>query len=896
MNRVDRLAKVPAAPALVMAPSYALWLSRDGEVEELAFADAAARAVAAAPFVCHAVATARALASERFAAFDLLELFAFVRPAVFCLPTPRGLAQALHLPAPGDALAAALLLPRLAAALLAELGALSAKSASQARALARTMDKAEWPWAPFVLEQLAGKSKRSSAGFDIWRTLPAWVERTAAPDRNEVAVSAEEARARVRELTAGAEQRPEQEDFSAAVVGAFQPRRGDEQPAIVLAEAGTGTGKTLGYLAAATLWSERNSEPVWISTFTKNLQSQISAELDRILPERARGAVAVRKGRENYLCLLNYEDAVGRLALGGASIGLGLIARWAQASRDGDLVSGDFPGWLRQLVGWPTTTAVVDHAGECVRSACPHYSKCFVERAIRRSRVASIVVVNHALVVAQAVSGHLDGDGPQRIIFDEAHHLFEVADAAFTARLSGRSGARLRRWIRGAARSRARRTGLLARYGETLQGIPGATEALQQAARAARILPRRGFGTETSMTVFEHFLAAVADHVRGRDDPGSFYDIEADKTNPPAALLGHADALKEELGKLTTALAAVVAAIASYLETTADLDRSTAQRLEAIRRTVDRHAATVRTWTAMLGDLARATPPAFLDWFAIERDAGRDRDAGMFRSWVDPTAPFAEAVLKRAAGAVLTSATLRDTAGESEDWAAAEVRTGAHHLAFPAMRSRVPSPFDYASQTRIFVAADVAKGDRLALAHAFRELFLAAGGGALGLFTSIARLRDAQAALVRPLAARGIPLFAQHVDGLDTATLIDMFRAEPDSCLLGTDATRDGIDVPGRALRLVVFERVPWPRQTLLHRARRDHFGGGAYDDRLIRLRLKQAYGRLIRRRTDQGVFVLLDKAFPSRFLTAFPTGVRIERAPLAEIVAATKEFLAPPA
>jgi ATP-dependent DNA helicase DinG len=130
------------------------------------------------------------------------------------------------------------------------------------------------------------------------------------------------------------------------------------------------------------------------------------------------------------------------------------------------------------------------------------------------------------------------------------------------------------------------------------------------------------------------------------------------------------------------------------------------------------------------------------------------------------------------------------------------------------------------------------------------------------------------------------------VDGLDTSTLVDIFRAEQDSCLLGTDAVRDGVDVPGRSLRLIVFDRVPWPRPDILHRARRSAFGGKAWDEMLTRLRLKQAYGRLIRRAGDAGVFVMLDSALPSRLASAFPPGVPIERMGLADAAHLVREFL----
>jgi ATP-dependent DNA helicase DinG len=169
------------------------------------------------------------------------------------------------------------------------------------------------------------------------------------------------------------------------------------------------------------------------------------------------------------------------------------------------------------------------------------------------------------------------------------------------------------------------------------------------------------------------------------------------------------------------------------------------------------------------------------------------------------------------------------------------------------------------------------------------------GGGALGLFTAINRLRAVHGKILRPLDEAGLPLLAQHLDGLDTTTLVDIFRAEEDACLLGTDAVRDGVDVPGRALRLIVFDRVPWPRPDILHRARRQAVGGPAWDDRITRLRLRQAFGRLIRRDGDQGVFVLLDSRMPSRLATAFPQGVELRRVGLADAIAETRTFLAGP-
>jgi ATP-dependent DNA helicase DinG len=190
------------------------------------------------------------------------------------------------------------------------------------------------------------------------------------------------------------------------------------------------------------------------------------------------------------------------------------------------------------------------------------------------------------------------------------------------------------------------------------------------------------------------------------------------------------------------------------------------------------------------------------------------------------------------------------------------------------------------------VVTDVAKDHAGQVAAAMRALFLAAGGGGLGLFTAIRRLRAVHARIADRLARAGLPLYAQHVDPIDTGTLVDIFRDDPRASLLGTDALRDGVDVPGHSLRLVVMEGVPWSKPTVLHAARRlaaSHQGGGgsAYDDRLIRARLAQAFGRLIRRAEDRGHFVILSAAMPSRLLSAFPPGTPVRRVTLDEAIIA---------
>ncbi len=890
---------VPEAAALVAAPEGATWLGPEGVIEELSPVEAAARAAASPPLLCHAVATAQRLGLPRLRAFDLLELFAFTRPAAFCLPTVAGLADALGLERPGDRGEEALALRRAAETLLGELAA--GKPGADAAVVATAMGGAGWPWAPAVLAALGsvGEGGPKGAGLDVWNRLDEWSESAPEPAPGHHPVSGAEARARLEALLgADAEVRPEQADYAAQAAAAFRPRDRAGAPRVMLAEAGTGVGKTLGYIAPASLWAERNRGAVWLSTFTKNLQRQIDQELDRLYPQpevKAKKAV-VRKGRENYLCLLNFEEAVGRgLARGDEVVALGLIARWARASRDGDMVGGDFPSWLAELLGFGLTLGLTDRRGECIYAACPHYKKCFIERTVRKARRAEVVIANHALVMVQAAFGGEDRLLPTRYVFD-------AADGAFSAHLTGAEMAELRRWVLGAeSRRRARARGLGRRVEDLVARDDEAEAALERAFDGARSLPGEGWrgrlaeGQGRGMA--EAFLVLVREQVRARSaEVETPYSLEASTAHPIPELARAAARLEGGLAALAAPLVALAARLSARLDDeAADLDSATRLRIEALcRGLVRRGEVTVGAWRAMLRELGGTTPEAFVDWFSIERVQGREVDVGMHRHWLDPTVPFAEAVLERAHGVLITSATLRDRTDEApEDWATAEIRTGAHHLALPPGRVSLASPFDYAAHTRVIVVTDVRRNDMAQVAAAYRELFLAAAGGGLGLFTAIARLRQVYDRLAAELDKRGLLLLAQHVDPIDTSTLVDIFRAEEDSCLLGTNAVRDGVDVPGRSLRLIVFDRVPWPRPDILHRARKAAFGGRAYDDMLARLRLKQAYGRLVRRADDRGVFVLLDPMMPSRLSGAFPVGVAVERLGLAQAVAETGRFLA---
>jgi ATP-dependent DNA helicase DinG len=902
-------------PALAITGGGAWVAAPGGEARQIQERDARTLITGGDVLLCHTLFVVSRLGGRPARGlYDVLELFAFVRPAETCLPSPLGIARALRCQEPQTPEESARSLHAAARVLLDGLLTLSTEQKDRARKAAAQMAKAGWRWGPSVLSVLGEPEQALGplSGFDSWRGLAEWEDDAPVGRPSQHAIEEDSAQARLHATVlrfGGA--RKQQREFTSAAMPAFAPRLRAGAPRIALVEAGTGTGKTLGYLAPASLWAERNGPGLWISTYTRNLQRQILQETQKLYPDpRERDdRVVLRKGRENYLCLLNFEDAVKHTALapGQRSVALALIARWIAATKDGDLSGAEFPAFLAASIPMRELT---DRRGECIYAACPHYRTCFIEKGLRRARHAPMVIANHALVMAHAAQNDfgdsdaddLPPDSRLRYVFDEGHHVFDAADSAFSAHLSGAEMAELRRWLRGAEGRRTRARGLHERVRELLADDAEGVSALEEALAASGALAAEGWLARIKSGPprgpGETFLAAAYSHVRARSsESDAAYGIEAEATDLPAEVISAAHALDHGLARLIGPLVRVALALRARLsKEAAELDETLSVRLEAAARGVERRARLlIPSWRAMLASLedAKDASSEFADWFEIARDDGRDIDVGLKRHWIDPTIPFAEAVLKPAHGVLITSATLRDSGNGEEglDWRAAEVRVGAHHLPEPPSRALFGSPFDWPRQARVLVVRDIARGDIERLAAAYRELFLCAGGGGLGLFTSVRMLKAVHARIQGALAQAHLTLYAQHVDALDTATLVDLFRAEENACLLGTDALRDGVDVPGRSLRLCVFDKVPWPKPTILHKARRERFGKG-YDDLIARLRLKQAFGRLIRSDNDKGVFVILDGACPSRLLAALPPEAPVLRLGLAEAVAETRRFL----
>ena len=881
-------------PAL-HATHAGIWLaSAAGEVREANRGEAIARAAETPHIILNAPLAGQRLGYPDLSGLDLLELFAFIHPAQFAVPTVAGLSRAVGLDPPQGDVGAAAALQQIAARLIETLADPDWKEREGAWTSNATLHRLGWGWARIVGASLAKPERGERMLFS---RLKSWDEAADRPPPRAVRVEPGEARDRLDRLTGRAEPRAGQTAMAEAVTGIFAAKRAKDSPNLLLAEAGTGIGKTLAYLSPASLWAEKAGGAVWVSTFTKALQRQLDGEGPKLFADRDERSrrIVVRKGRENYLCLLNLEDAMQGAFAGRAAILAQLAGRWAAYTKDGDMVGGDLPGWLPSLFRRAGATALTDRRGECVYAGCPHYRKCFIERAERASRDADIVIANHALVMVNAARGR--EDAPGRILFDEGHHLFDAADSTFAVAFTGQESIEMRRWIVGPeGRSRGRRRGLAARLLDVASYDEEGGRALEAAVEAARALPSDGWLQRLSEGDTFGPVEAVLAEVRGTvyarakaQEAG--YGLETELAEPDGGLVSRSAAAAETLEALLKPLAALGRRLEAVLEDAPDwLDSQARARVEGAVRGLIWRRETLTAWVALLARIGGEADCEFVDWLAVERVDGREYDIGIHRRWLDPTKPLARAVLAPADGVLVTSATLRG----GEGWESAEARTGALHLPSPVERFEADSPFDYPAVSEVLIVTDVRQGDTAALAGAYARLIEAAGGGTLGLFTAIARLKAVHARIADRLAREGLPLFAQHVDPIDAGTLVDIFRDDPKASLLGTDALRDGVDVPGHSLRLVVMERVPWPRPTVLHAARRMAGGGSAYDNRVVRARLAQAFGRLIRRQDDRGMFVILSAAMPSRLLCAFPPGVPINRVPLDLAIARVQSRLGP--
>ena len=611
------------------------------------------------------------------------------------------------------------------------------------------------------------------------------------------------------------EPRPGQRRMAAAAANVF------ESGGVLLAEAGTGTGKTLAYLVPAILSGER----VLISTGTKNLQDQI---FYKDLPD-LRKALGIdfratyMKGRGNYLCLHRFATARAEAAaslLPPAERGvLDQLADWAGQTRTGDRAEiEDLPD---NLAVWNDIAATSEN---CIGTECPAYQECFVTQMRQRAAESDVVIVNHHLLCADAaVRQSAYGEvipACKAAVIDEAHQLEDVATQYFGIALSNYRLDELyhdgRRFVAGdvAPAVELEEASVL----ELLNLLDGVRSDAHLFFGA--LAPAAAAGERTRVTA--DALSGVAE---------------------PARLLGR------RLGDLA-------AAAARLAEPSGSTDLAA----------LGRRAGELRTELAFL---LAASDAAYV--YFLER---RGRGLFLRAAPIDVSDIIRELLIQRMESTVLTSATLT----VDESFAYVRGRLGIAD----ATEMRLPSEFDYREQAILYLPREMPPPNHPrfteAVASEVTALLRITRGRAFVLFTSYANLRDVHARLDPTLP---YPLLVQGSS--PRSVLLREFRATPNAVLLATSSFWQGVDVAGDALSCVVIDKLPFASPgDPLTAARMEQIemeGGNPFSDYqvpLAILTLLQGLGRLLRHRTDRGVLALLDprlrtRGYGRRFLDSLP-------------------------
>jgi ATP-dependent DNA helicase DinG len=613
----------------------------------------------------------------------------------------------------------------------------------------------------------------------------------------------------------GGEERPGQVTMAEAV------ERAIETGEHVAVQAGTGTGKSLAYLVPAVRHAMTAQTTVVVATATIALQRQL---IDRDLPRLADALkpllgqepqFAILKGRRNYLCLNRQrggpaddpQDALWEPADTGPTSPLGLqvkrLHEWAEETKTGDrdeLVPGVPEAAWRQ---------VSVSAQECIGAQrCPFGSRCFAERARGVAAKAHIVVTNHALLAIDATSDIDVLPEHDVVVIDEAHDLVDRVTSATTGELSGAA-------VDTAARRAARLTESAADSG------PAVADALRHAASA----------------------------------------LTVDLGDAPA---GRMDLLPDTLAATLVSVREAAAACADAVRTSAPDPQEDPRQLAATRMAL-----------GSLDDL-NLTASRILDAFA-KPIAERDEVVWLDRPFTEdsrrpPTLRVAPLEVGRVLRnrlfgqrtVALTSATL-SLGGSFAPLAIQWGLPAESDDEFAWTGIDVGSPFDHPRSGILYVARHLPPPGRDGLPEAYltelEELIDAAGGRALGLFSSMRAAVQAAGALRDRIA---YPLLCQGDDV--TAQLVRQFAEDEPTCLFGTLSLWQGVDVPGSALQLVVIDRIPFPRPddplaSARQRAVAARGGNGFMTVAAAQaaLLLAQGAGRLLRTMTDRGVVAVLD-------------------------------------
>lgn len=643
----------------------------------------------------------------------------------------------------------------------------------------------------------------------------------------------------------------------------------------LLVEAGTGTGKSLAYLVPAAAWAAASGEKVVVSTHTVHLQEQLLKRdiplLQEALPVPFRAAIM--KGRSHYVCLARWEEMLAQPQPPGQPERrlYARVATWLERTATGDRAELN----LRQEEEAAWAAIAADET--CPGMRCRLAPRCHFLRARAEAEKADLLVVNHALLLSDAASGHGVLPAYRYLVCDEAHHLPEVAAEHLGLTADQRA---LNRIVEGleAGTAPAQGRGFLARARRAAAAAGASQGALEHgAAGIAAALTAAAEAAEAARRGIRDLFAALRAWAGTQPAPGGdqwtqCWRLPAGGQPTPAW-----EAVRAAWGNLAQRLQTAARSLERLGLLLAALPGGAGEEpAEEAALRAQRLAQAGAELEAMLSAADSGDPDHVL-W--LELDPGRDGEpaAGAARVRMSPLFPgpiLAEALFRPLDACVLTSATL--TVAGSFDFIAAGL--GLEQLDRPVERLAVPSPFRYREQALLCIPADLpepsATGDGAyveAVASFLRRLLAAVGGGTLVLFTSHRLLREVYARLKRPLEEADIALLGQGLDG-GRARLLEAFLAHPRAVLFGSASFWEGVDVPGAALRCVVMVRLPFrPPTSPLAAARLEALGRLGQDGfRQLTLpeaviRFKQGFGRLIRTARDRGVVVILDQRLLTR-------------------------------
>jgi ATP-dependent DNA helicase DinG len=656
---------------------------------------------------------------------------------------------------------------------------------------------------------------------------------------------------------------------------------------MAVVEAGTGTGKSLAYLLPAASWALRNNERTLVSTNTINLQEQLVSK-DLPLVQRLLGeglSWSLVKGRGNYVSIrrarLAWESAASLFEEDRSEEIRGLL-EWIEETEDGSLADLASPP---SEVVWEEVRSDGDI---CMRARCPFFQACFYQRARREASAAKILVVNHHLLFTDlSVRLATQNFGQSAVlppyahlILDEAHNVEDAATTHMGVEVSRRGLFRL------LSRLDRRGKGILT----AIQSEVG-RQAPPEAAR------------ELSLRIKNRVRPALED---ARDRLGLLFDVLeplAAEEESEAIRLGAED-LPEPLEnvEISEQLRGVLGALALLEREVFELrsrcaiilgeDDPTEGRLLDLQ-SVQRRLAGAGAALRLVLDPEEGEG-SYVRWMERRRVAGRQRGAGA-RNLTLAAAPIElgpilrEGLFERMEDAVLTSATLttRDRfdfirrrlglgIARSPGGRAEEAGAEADEEALDVREESVPSPFDFGTQTLLCVPTDLpeVRGAGEVFYESTAEIISAmaelTGGGLFVLFTAHRSLRRVAAVLRDRGEDRRRPLFV-HGEA-PRARLLHGFVDSGQGILLGTASFWEGVDVPGRPLRGLILEKIPFRVPTEpITQARLEAVeaaGGRPFWDYMLplaALRLKQGFGRLIRSREDRGAVVLLDDRILTR-------------------------------